>query len=315
MERAAKAVGARNLKEKPLVVDGQHRSPMNQKIINSLEKANASAGKQIPMYIGTPASLNPCFYFFLREKIDSNIMIIGANDELRAAVVYWSIYSFKRQNDRKVYIFADKNDELFLQYKDKFLSLKDDGCFIISDIGEICGIINEIQGKLQPGNTRTFIVWLGLENIAQEFALLPEKSIVVKTPTPKSSGLSALDALEASIGAMYEEVSGKTVKNDPVSPDARPGNPGYNAVYDIQEIIAKGSRYSIFTLATYSSFKSLRDTKFVNADNFEHKIAFNMSMDESSNYLGRSSHASGLDNITAVYYDGTSVKSFRPYLL
>jgi hypothetical protein len=114
---------------------------------------------------------------------------------------------------------------------------------------------------------------------------------------------------------MYEEVTGTSVKNEPILPDAQPENEGYNAVYDIQELVAKGSRYGIFTLVTYSPFKSLRDTKFIKADNFEHKIAFNMTMDESSNYLGRSSHASGLDNITAAYYDGTSVKSFRPYLL
>jgi energy-coupling factor transporter ATP-binding protein EcfA2 len=103
-------------KEKPLVIDGQHRSSFNQAIIDDLERDNSPMGKQIPLYIGTPASLNPCFCFFLREKIDSNIMVIGANDDLRAAVVYWSIYSFKRLADYKVYIFADKNDELFTQY-------------------------------------------------------------------------------------------------------------------------------------------------------------------------------------------------------
>ena len=173
--------------------------------------------------------------------------------------------------------------------------------------------------KLQPGaNTRrTLVVWLGVENIAQEFVFLPDKpaTMNIKTTAPKNSGLSALDALEDSIGAMYEELTGNTAKNEPRPPQTMSETAAYNAVYDIQEIIAKGSRYGIFTLVTYSSFKSLRDTKFVKTDNFEHKIAFTMSMDDSSNYLGRSSHASGLDTISAVFHDGSSIKTFRPYLL
>jgi hypothetical protein len=90
----------------------------------------------------------------------------------------------------------------------------------------------------------------------------------------------------------------------------------YNAQADIQEIIAKGSRYGVYTLLTYSSVKLLRQTKFVKVDNFEHRIAFTMSLDDSNTYLGRGSFASGLDNISAAYYDGgSSIRIFRPYLI
>jgi hypothetical protein len=326
--------------EKSLIVDGQHRSSFNKEVIEDFERNNSSIGKQIPLYVGTPASLNPCFCFFLREKIDSNILVIGANDDLRAAVVYWSIYSFKRQNDFKVYIFADNNDELFSQYKEKFLSLNDRNCLVTTDIGEICDVIGDLQNRLQPGNTRTFIIWLGLENIAEEFLFLPEKSNAreikrAAAVSSKSPGLSAVENLEADLDAMLKEAFGTASIDDIVKTDSEkkpelsleeglggmsgnitpPEKAGYNASSDIQEIIAKGSRYSIFTLVTYSSYKSLRDTKFVKADNFEHKVAFNMTMDESSTFLGRSSHASGLDSITAVYYDGTSIRAFRPYLI
>jgi hypothetical protein len=268
-------------------------------------------------------------------------MVIGANDDLRAAVVYWSIYSFKRQPDYRLYIFADKNDELYTQYNDKFKSFADRNIVISTSLDEICGVINDIHSDLKPGHVRTLIVWLGLENIAGEFPFLPEKGKAREAEPAPGAGFSLAEGLEADLDAMLNAAFGNTsidkivqqeglpggeaqdaggsAKETPAGQDGKQPGPGkfsaYNAGMDIQEIIAKGSRYGIFTLVSYSSHKSLKDTRFVKAENFEHKIAFNMSMDESSAYLGRSSHASGLDNITAVYYDGTNVKMFRPYLM
>ena len=339
IERVVKKTGMP--KEKPLIVDGQSRKQFNRKTIDDFERGNTLAG-EIPLYIGTPASLNPCFYFSLRKKIDSNVMVIGANDDLRAAVVYWSIYSFKRQSDCNIYIFADEGDELLNQYRQAFSSLKGVNCLITTNLSEICNVIDDLHGSLKAGNKPTFVVWLGLERIAEELVFLPEKAVASErgnTPTAleKKSNSSAADKLEADLDAMLESAFGTTSISELVQSDSSPkadtvskptthvSLPGedenaptdvaYNIAPNIQEIIAKGPRYNIFTLATYSSYKSLRDTKFVKTDNFEHKVAFNMTMDESANYLGRSSHASGLDTITAVYYDGISTRTFRPYLI
>jgi hypothetical protein len=326
------------VEEETLVVDGQHRSTFVPELIESYEQAkNITQSKQIPIYLGTPASLDPCFCFFLREKIDSNIMIIGAKDDLRASTVYWSIYSFKRQKNCNIYIFAEKNDELYTQYKDKFEALAGGkNVTIFTELNKMCQVVHDIHDGLKGGNTRTLIVWLGLENIAEEFPFLPEKghgSTTKAVPPSDDSGHSAVDALSDDIDAMLSSAFGKDGDSiddilkslaDDLEKTSAPrqtesqfseDSAAYNAASDIQEIIAKGPRYGIFTLATYSSYKSLVDTKFVKAGNFEHKIAFNMSMDESSEYLGRSSHASGLDNLTAVYYNGINTKNFRPYLL
>jgi hypothetical protein len=322
--------------KKALVVDGRNRSRFDPEAVKEYEEARGIAnGKQIPIYAGTPANLDPCFCFSLREKMDSNIMVIGANDDMRAAVAYWSIYSFKQQNNCKVYIFADEDDELYSQYRDKFEKLADGNTIITTDLAKICGVIDGIRTNLKSGDGRSLIVWLGLELIAEEFSFLPEKSSGAHIPSsaPAPSGpesFSAVDKLTADIDAMLNAVmgndgtpkaaekSGGSVEGaiaDWVKDIDKSGESAYNIGPDIQDIITRGPRYGVFTLAAYSSYKLLRDTKFVKVENFEHKIAFKMSTDESSNYLGRGAHASGLDDITAVYYDGIGVKSFRPYEL
>ncbi|MCL2720822.1 MAG: FtsK/SpoIIIE domain-containing protein [Treponema sp.] len=315
--------------EKPIIVDNKHRSSYDQEIINNYEQKMNLTEKQIPMHIGTPVNLNPCFYFNLNDRQrDENIMVIGANDEFRASVIYWSISSFKRQNDCKIYIFADNDDSLFSQYKNKILSLIDNNCFLTTDISEICNVISDLSEKLKPDNKKTFIVWIGLENIAQEFNDLPEKSnlntreINHFIPIVKKDS-SAVDDLLSDISTRLGGVMGSeyqpapSPKNEPASlpvSNITQEKAGYNAGSDIKEIIESGSKFSIFTLVTYSSYKSLRDTAFVKPDYFEHKIAFKMSKEECSNFLSRSSYNSGIDNITAVYYDGNNTRTFRPYL-
>ena len=319
-------------KEKPLIVDGQHRSNYYQEIIDDYEKLSPLiVDKQISIYVGTPASLNPCFYFALRKKPEGNIMLIGANDELRAAIVYWSIYSFKRQSDSKVYIFANDEDELFMQYKEKYLSLQDNNCIVSTNIGETCNIIDEISNKLQPGDSKYLIVWLGLDIITERLTELPEKSKEktlkqVSVVNEKSSVLSAVDNMLADIENWAKEIQGSVsfdeakvtesqINTKKTDIDVIQENNEYNAIPDIQQIMEKGSRYGIFSLVTLASFNLLKYTKFVKTENFEHKIALRMSSDESSNYLTRSTYASGLDDISAVYYDGINVKTFRPYLI
>ena len=90
----------------------------------------------------------------------------------------------------------------------------------------------------------------------------------------------------------------------------------YDAREDIAELISKGSRFGIHSLVTFSSVKMIRQSRFVKLECFEHKIAFNMSRDDWSNYLERVHYIADLDAISAVYYDGGSTTHiFRPYLI
>jgi rRNA-processing protein FCF1 len=357
IQQAKKYAGANFVAKKVIIVDGQDRKRFDTHIIADYENENGAAingaARQIPIYAGTPANLNPCFCFYLKEQIDSNIMVIGANDDLRASVILHTLYSFKRQQSYKIYIFADKDDELYTRYRDQFNAVVDKDTSISTGISDICVVLHELSQRLKPAahGAHTLVVWLGFEMLGAEFLLFPEKqplarpeSKTVASIKPKHNieeGIQEAEKYLAMLGALAENPAEKaplpeTADSDPALNDIEalldaelntfvsvPAQAplehqpeAYNAQADIQEIIARGSRYGLYTLLTYSSVKLLRQTKFVKVDNFEHRIAFNMSLDDSNTYLGRGSFASGLDNLSAAYYDGgSSIRMFRPYLI
>jgi len=322
-------------KEKPQIFDGQERKEFNNELITEFEIENPSViDNQIPIYLGTPASLNPCFYFNLRESVSSNIMIIGTNDELRMAVIYWSIYNFKRQNNCKVYILADESDEIYFQNKKLLLSLEDNICTITTKIETICGIISDIKDILRHDNSKILIVWLGLEYLTNEFKnLLAKKPISEHTKqTFKGSTISTYTSvnefitktrtnLKAKLGSDYNSEKKQEIiteyNQQELNSYDQTENKSYNAISDIQEITEKGYRNGIFSLVTYSSIISIkRDTDYIKPVNFKHKIALEMPLNDYQSFFSLSSNYNALDKKTAVYYDGGSVtRAFRPYKL
>ncbi|GHU46570.1 hypothetical protein FACS1894200_00380 [Spirochaetia bacterium] len=314
---------------KRLVVDGQHRQNIEDALM-----LIPDVTEEIHLYVGTPTNLNPYFSFTLTNDIGSNVLVIGAKDEMRGSVVYCSIKSFLRQDQNKVYVFAYSKDKLYRQLCGKIESLEqtNSNVTVLTDIGKICACIDTLHGQLKQENTPSLIVWFGLERIAQYFRLLPEKSANpadkrAANPLPRQSAVgsgtdSMLNDMLGDIYAQKVAVFGEhdTAQNPPPANDEDAGkapaddeSQDYNALPDVQNITYQGPLFDIFSLVTFGSYKLIKDTKCIKSENFEHKIAFKMSLDESQDYLGRGSHASGLDDKTAVYFDGSTVKTFRPY--
>jgi hypothetical protein len=60
----------------------------------------------------------------------------------------------------------------------------------------------------------------------------------------------------------------------------------------------------------------IKQTKFVDKENFEHKIALDMTYDDSYTFLNNGKSASGLDKLSAVYDNGSgAIRTFRPYII
>jgi hypothetical protein len=124
---------------------------------------------------------------------------------------------------------------------------------------------------------------------------------------------AGIDALLNEVG--FEEDSPRQIEKPVPVPAAAPDSL-YDARADIQELFSKGSHYNLFSFTTFSSVKMIRQTKFVKIENFEHKIALRMTLDDSATFLGRGTYASGLDTLSAVYDDGSgTIRTFRPYLI
>ena len=319
MKRAVRLSAGNSLPKDILIIDGQTRREYEESVIADYEQTHSvDLSRQIPLYVGTPVNLDPCFSFGLRKKTDANIMLIGSEDELRASILRHSIYTFKRQPNTSVVVFAYRDDELYRQYKRQISELLSASDLIITELNDICNNIERLLSQLNVNNGhRTLVCWLGLEEIADELSIQQEKSKVNRNiqpaPTVSTGAVNSLinemDALLNSFDAAETKIEHKEspVINTPFLYDARP---------EIQELFTKGSRYNVFSFVTFSSIKLVRQTKFIKIENFENKIALSMSMDDSVTYLGRGHYASGLDNLSAVYDDGSgSIRTFRPYLI
>ncbi len=86
----------------------------------------------------------------------------------------------------------------------------------------------------------------------------------------------------------------------------------YNALNDFQALIRQGSRYGYHFAMLLSSLTDMRATSF-SIDNFRHRLAFQMSVDDSRE-LFHSRVASSLPEHVCQYYDLLEGFSFRPYL-
>lgn len=300
------------------IVDGKGRKYCDESAIEKYEVASGGlTPSNIPIYVGTPANLNPCFCFTLQDRLDSNVMVIGADTEMRASVILYTISCFSRLSDYEIIICADKRDELYKQFRNELESLISECTHIVTEPEEICANINGLLENARDGNQpKTLMVWLGIESIGADLSMHPDKSNVqAGKKVPANNAVNDLIDEIDSLLADFDEPKVNDTESD-ISEKETMGCQAYDARDDISELISKGSRFGIHSLVTYSSVKMLRQSRFVKLECFEHKIAFAMSRDDWSNYLERVHYLTDLDNISAVYYDGGSTTHiFRPYLI
>ena len=302
-----------------LIIDGQKRSECDENTVAIYERTQSfDLTRQIPIFVGTPVNLDPCFAFALRKKTDSNIMTIGADDELRISILLHTIYSFKRQPNTSVVIFAYKTDEVYRQCKEQLSELLSQDDCVITELSQMCSQIEQISKALNADNEKRYLLcWLGMEEIVDEFSVQQEKRQPSNNGALLSSiAISAVDSLINEMDAMLNAFDGVEVSQQDTPKSDITLSSLYDARPDIQELFTKGSRYNLYSYVTFSSVKMIRQTKFVKIENFEHKLALAMSMDDSATYLGRGAYASGLDALSAVYDDGSgTIRTFRPYII
>lgn len=318
IEFARSNLDSKYLKPDILVVDGKGRKYCDETAIEKYETANGGpTPSSVPIYVGTPANLNPCFCFSLQDRLDSNVMVIGADTEMRASVILYTISCFSRLSNYEVIIFSDKRDELYKQFRNELESLSNECIHIITEPEKICTYVNGLLEEARNGSQpKTLMVWLGIEAIGADLSIYPDKPNI--QASNKATSHNAVNDLMDEIDSLladFDEPEVNKTESD-ASEKESTDNLAYDARDDISELISKGSRFGIHSLVTYSSVKMLRQSRFVKLECFEHKIAFAMSRDDWSNYLERIHYITDLDSISAVYYDGGSTTHiFRPYLL
>ncbi|HBN86467.1 MAG TPA: hypothetical protein DDZ89_21830, partial [Clostridiales bacterium] len=188
-----------------LIIDGQNRREYEEsEVVDFENKQCVDTTRQIPIYMGTPINFAPCFFVFLRKKTDSNILVIGADDEIRASILLHTIYSFKRQPNTSVVVFADPDDEIYRQYKGQLKELLDSHDDLIFDMSFVCEKVDHLSKYMNPDNDRRILIcWLGLEEIADYLSVQGERNRVSKDLAGSGSvSTSSLDSLIGDVDAL-----------------------------------------------------------------------------------------------------------------
>ncbi|MDR1732389.1 MAG: hypothetical protein LBR61_09900 [Synergistaceae bacterium] len=322
-----------DFREKDLiVVNGQDRSFFDLRLIEAYEsKQRLALDRQIPIHLGTPSNLEPCFWFPLLRNVGNNIMLIGGMEdnshEMRASLIHHTVRSFRRRAGSKVIFFVDVNDELYRDYGSLFTSLCDENVREITDLREICTVVDELSKTARPGGRRSdagdlLLVWIGLDGLAEDFSMCPEKKTKSNSGEKRENSQDHLNDIDN----LLNEIEGKLAGYDsglsaPAGGKSDNGkgdeeeNTAYDARDDIRDIIFRGPRVQVHTLVTYPSVLLLNRARFINTDHFAHKIGLRMTMAESQEYLGRGAWAAELDKISAACSNGgADIRTFRPYL-
>lgn len=289
---------------------------------NQNRNHSVNYARQIPVYFGEALDLSGCFMIPVAHRRGDNLMCVGGVEEEQIQLILSTVFSWKRVPGHKIVLFADEYCQIFNLYEEEFrrLQSEDPEITVYSGIREICLGIRKLveEGADRSRENRTLAIWLGLDELYDEFQRYPEKSYVQKqlhkNPKKESSVLS--DQLEDKWALLFgdEMDEAETGKNNEEFQDDELEE--YNAIEDIVWLIQTGPRNGIFQMIVYDNTYPIRNNRKIKPEDFRHKLAFSMGRDECGEYLGRNMLLDGMENQkgVAAYYDGKGqVRKFLPY--
>lgn len=283
----------------------------------------------LPMYLGTPLSMEKYFSFRIMDNYNENVMCISKNNVQLKSLVYHQIECIKRRyKEYDVYVFADENCDMFLSLESylKKQQEQDPAIKVITDYGEICKnicvVLSEIKrrAKIKGAKKPLYIIWVGLEIIAKVLANYSEQRPdyhIDDVNLMNADAFAKAQTVQSDLESLFDDLFGEENKqNVEVEEDLEL----YNAFDDIKRLLSEGGTVGVHNIVLYNTVAALRMTKCTRPENFNHKIAFSMSSDDAGDFLSRAAlikDAEGriVGNDIAVYDGGVRDVKFMPFIL
>lgn len=306
-----------------------------QKWEDAFLKPHLHGGKDMQIYLGKPIDLNFSMNFPLLQRKGNNIMSVGGSEEQQMQILQSVVGSFVRQQDYEIIVMTDPYASLYREFNVEIQDLVSttQNMALYEDLEDICYQLNRMLGVMNQRNNqkKIMIVWLGLDIIADlladEAAKKPEaleKLAQLSAEREKrekgvvKSSVSAQDELEKMFNSMFADFDGVEEYEDPyaeIEEVFEDDSYLYNACDDIAKILHIGPSRNIYNFVVYDTSAALKDFRGARIADFGHKIAFCMSDDDASDYLGSSRMIRELQENLAFYYNGRHGKKFVPYKL
>lgn len=291
--------------------------------------------KSIPLYLGTPSTMDKYFRIDVEKRYNHNMLIAGLNLNMKKDIVANIFKNLSVQGNSEIIVFADTYDPLYEKLENcGILSSEEYGAKVYSDLSRICVKIDSLANEVKDRkicDKNTFIFWFGFTDLFAEFAASPKKTEnIIKAIEEERERLfiteEAIKDFEQSEVLIAEaKAEGRTVREmvEQMCADESNGESDsrevsnetiYNANPDVLELLAKSSRFGIFNVMVIDSPKEFTPQMRIPFENFGHKILLNMSVGDFSN-LGVPPYEISVDEKSAIYSNGVERKKFRPYII
>ena len=313
------------------VLDGAGRVQLPQESIsNYLFAARMQQGNSgLQFCLGTPTSIEKIFSFKIEEKYNNNILLAGRDTGMTVDLLIALCYSALQAKNLRVVVLADDSDQVYREFSRKTQNkayLK--SIQILTDYDRICSWVYHVHEQVEAKSTsreRTLAIWLGYCDLYDEFAVCqpkparhednarhPQESFTVN-PEGAASRDPALMQMAESMGLSVKEVI--SLLGEASQPEVQdPQMSMYNANADILDLFAKGGKYGVFNIVPIEFFQSIQRIRGFETRHFLHKIAMSMPREESRDWGLRDRAEELQAGITALYSNGISTQTFRPYI-
>lgn len=259
------------------------------------------------LYLGRSATLRPCFGLDLGRQPNENLSVLGGSAQQRWELLASVINSCKF-NGYNLLIFAAEYSDLMNYYGDQLRTITN-SCInvtLFEKYEDWCNKLLEMDDLMdRRENMECICMFIGLEIASLDMDRMPKRE---KT-NPSFNKVTAQNPAEKY--AMFA-VPGSIILSEEEKQQAAISHEEFNAKSIIDRIFSTGARYGIRCVVEASVYRQFSQIMKIK-DMCRHKIAFSMSADDCSQYLGSSSFHKSIGT-NAVYSDGgKTVKKLLTY--
>lgn len=316
-------IGADYTPKDEIIVKGNGRISVSEKERHPISKyvnGDYDDTYELKWYPAAPTTLADSFSVTLDETSGDNILFIGDDKELKKSVIMHSILGFLTNQDCKVYFNAIGPNNAEKAGILAMIKSIDSGRLIVNDC--ISNILNTIKSvktiKPQDGECSIY-VWYGLDKLKNEIFLLNQEeeehlerkdSKLVSIEKPNESADELLAQLMGLLGNENKqgENSNDAASNEILSYEE------YSRI--LNRLFDAGPENGYYNLVVFPNVKSMKRSRIIPQECFEHRIGSKMSADDSFEFYGTSMATNAANDTTVLYYPGMGKPiPLRPYLL
>lgn len=313
-EIAHKALALYGEGRQALIVDGNKQAVYEEQVAKEYEQMRYDGRNIAYLHLGKPSNLEKCFAIPLVRNYGENILCILDKFDLQRRVFLSSLDSFLREENRKVYVLAEENDEFYHKMWETLQnrSRENTALEVYSDYGQICDAVRRLSEELVDRRSHQkkeeiLIFWMGLESMLKEFSYYPAfREDDRRKETPQ-------DDLEVRLEGKMAAFLGETKPKEKEKETEL-----FNATSKIVELMTEGGKRGIHQFVLYSSIQSLKMAREIKTDNFKFKLSGFMNKDQCFEFYGTAKFMESIDEKAEdmlVCHDGNRGRFFLPYLV